>query len=1039
MKTALSRLRGFAYTTVGGLAAAFAVHADPDEAWVVRANLPPGVPPLLALIIDRSDATAAMITVGESYDASRDYGSGLPAEARCNPALAYWRRGPGPAQDCVMQSGLELAPGGPTRGLHCVAALGALAQQGFFIASRAAQWRPSAAGGHWSALQAGSHDVVECRSDRGRHGAGPGAWYATDGPHGPWSEVAAAEISWQRSPHADPYIFYHGNFLNFLRSVRLPVERSIADVISEPLAAALDATDELEAALIRTNDHDGAAGGYVARAPIASRVAAGDLRQLTAELPAGDARLAETLTEAAAWLSGGAVRFGDDARADRAALDPLAAGRYRSPFTHACRPVTLAYLSGGQVADHDLAAATAQIAQADFRDDLPGAQLAAYDSVSGLDDPLAFVNLVARSLQHDAAVPAGPRLSAAAILPVVDTGDAPGVAFGLTAPRVTRRWGGNLLRYALRAPASPFEPPTITDRDGEAAIDAASGLPRSASRSLWSDAPDANLLTGSAAGRLPAADARRLYSNLASARILEPANSLAPGNPRIDRATLGLGSDDAESAEEILSWLAEQRVLGDPGLHSPLIVDYPTSGQRLVFAATHDGLLHAFDADSGVEQWAWMPLELLPRLAGLMRNEATAVRDHGIDGPLVTHRHDPDGDGRIDVAAGEHLWLMFGLGRGGNRYYALDISVADDPQLLWSVAPAGSTPAEAWPEPVIARLAIADSGQSNGHWVVLLAGGYDRQFDSAGAPVAGAGNALHVLDALTGRALWRGAGDADADQPVPDLAVSLPSAPRVLDLDGNGQLDRAYLVDVAGGLWRFDFANGRTASELVEARLLARLGTGTQRFHATPDVSLARLAGRTQVAIAVGSGWLARPRDAGIVDRIYTVFDRASSGGSPVLTEADLYDATEVSTAMPALARGWYRRLERHGSGEKVVGPVITFNHMLRFQTYQPLADAEIAPCGPPRAIHRMHAFDIRSGLLHASSVEWEADDEEEPAESGLPVALRFAFPVRWDPPCTGCRPRPFGINGAEVFDPGYAGDPVKTSWRKLDPPLDSR
>ena len=196
---------------------------------------------------------------------------------------------------------------------------------------------------------------------------------------------------------------------------------------------------------------------------------------------------------------------------------------------------------------------------------------------------------------------------------------------------------------------------------------------------------------------------------------------------------LGVATGDPETVEEVLAWFAAERTLGDPGPHAPVVVDYPATGQRIVFAATHDGLLHAFDAGSGVENWAWLPHELLPRLVRLMRDEPTTVRDHGIDGPLVLHRFDPDGDGHIDAAAGEHLWLLFGLGRGGNRYYALDISSADDPRLAWSIALPGAAGVESRAAPVVTRLAIAESGQSAGDWVVLLAGGYDRQFDSIGA------------------------------------------------------------------------------------------------------------------------------------------------------------------------------------------------------------------------------------------------------------------------------------------------------------------
>lgn len=1038
--------------------------ADADEAWILRATLPDGVQPLLAAIIDTSASTTRTVTVDEPYDAQRDYGAGLPAAARCDSARVYWRRGAGPAPDCTHQTGLESSPSRLISGLQCEVARGALGIQGFFIASRAAQWR--ADGSYWSSPRPDSPDAVECRADRGRHGATAGTWYASDGPGGPWQDNATREIAWDMSPHADPYTFYRGNYLNYLKSVHAPVERTLSEVMLRSLSASLSATAELEVALIRV-DTNGPEGGYVVRAPVANSLAAAELQVIAGEPPSGSAPLAETLAETATWLSGGAIRFGNDERMDLAAVDPMAPGRYLSPFSHACRPVSLAYLTAAAPSDDDLAAFAAGglprfdeltggcdtsclaaleqwIATADLSDEIPGAQhaptnwIAPEPAPAGLPatngsvaDPLAYINLIARSFQHDASVPADPQLSAAGLTPFAGDSREPGVIVGLTAPLNRQRWVGNLLRYGLRAPASPLAPPTLVDRDGEAAIDTESGLPMASSRSLWSDSPDANLLTGGAAGRLPTPDARHIHSDVASPRLLDPANRLIPGNTRFDRTTVGLVAADPESLEDVLAWPAVQRILGDPGLHSPVVVDYPESDRQLEFAATHDGLLHAFDADSGVELWGWLPKELLPRLPELMRNEPTTVRGHGIDGPLVLHRHDPNGDGRID--AGEHLWLLFGLGRGGNRYHALDISAADDPRLLWSVElPAPDVESRA--EPVVARLVVESSGQSIGDWVVLLAGGYDRRFDSLQSTGVGAGNSLHIIDAMTGRPLWSGGDDDENDLRIPGLA-SLASSPRVLDLDGDGYLDHAWLADVTGGLWRLDFTSGRVAGELAEIRLLARLGTGVQRFYATPDISVARIGDDSRIAIAVGSGWSARPRDTSIVDRIYTVFDRDGPGDARVLTEPDLYDATEAGTVMPATAPGWYVRLEEHGPGEKVVGPTVTFDHVLRFQTYQPLPKEDSEPCGPPRAVLRIYAKDVRSGLRHATAVESAEDDAEEIAGSGLPVGLRFGFPDRWDKTCPGCRPRPFGVIAGETFDAGYAGDPVKTSWRKLNPP----
>ncbi len=643
---------GRAAAALAGALASFSGCADTDEAWLTRATLPEGIRPLLAVIVDTSAATARPITVDTPYDPTLEYGAGLPGSARCDPVRVYWRRGAGPAPDCTTQAGLEFAPSRATSGLQCEAARGALGLHGFFVASRAAQWR--ADGSYWSAPRADSTEAVECRADRGLHGASAGNSYASDSPAGPWRTDDTAEIAWDKPPLADPYIFYGGNYLNYLQSHQAPVERPVADVMLRSLSAALSATAELEVALIRV-DPDGPEGGFVMRAPVANALAAAEMQAIAGEPPSGSAPLAETLAEAANWLAGGAIRFGSDARRDPAAFDPSAPSRYRSPFNHACRPVSLAYLTAAVPSDDDLSASAAGglpefdeltggcgatclsaiarwIAAADLSDALPGKQQAPTTWIApepapaltpepsdSILDPLAFVNLVTRSFQHDATIPAGPQLSAAGLTPFEGGDHGPGVILGVTAPLRSQRWLGNLLRYGLRAPSSPFAPPDLVDRDGRLAIDPETGLPTASSRSLWSESPDANLLTGGAAGRLPSPDARRIQVNVAGPRLLDPANRLTPANPRLDRAAVGLDATDPASVEDVLSWPAAQRVLGDPGLHSPLVVDYPEASRQLVFATTHDGFLHAFDADSGIELWAWMPNELLSRLPELMR------------------------------------------------------------------------------------------------------------------------------------------------------------------------------------------------------------------------------------------------------------------------------------------------------------------------------------------------------------------------------------------------------------------------------------
>ena len=243
--------------------------------------------------------------------------------------------------------------------------------------------------------------------------------------------------------------------------------------MSSQLSQALAATRDLEVALILVDD-DGPEGGYVARAPSANGLVAATVQLLSSATPAGSAPLAETLVEAASWLQGGPKRFGVDQRADPAAASPLAPDQYLSPFTHACRPISLAFLTAGEASDDELAAPAAAglprfeeltggcgtsclgalshwLAAADLREDLPGTQSAPISwiapspppaaiggEIASLDDPLAYVNLVARAFQHDAAIAADPQLSAAGLTPLDSGTGEPGVILGLTAP-VARR------------------------------------------------------------------------------------------------------------------------------------------------------------------------------------------------------------------------------------------------------------------------------------------------------------------------------------------------------------------------------------------------------------------------------------------------------------------------------------------------------------------------------------------------------------------------------------------------------------------------
>jgi type IV pilus assembly protein PilY1 len=134
-------------------------------------------------------------------------------------------------------------------------------------------------------------------------------------------------------------------------------------------------------------------------------------------------------------------------------------------------------------------------------------------------------------------------------------------------------------------------------------------------------------------------------------------------------------------------------------------------------------MLHAFDDASGEELWAFIPPDLLNRLKQL----STATPGIFVDGSpraYVTY----DTSGNVTKAI-----LIFGLRRGGNYYYALDVTTPTAPKYLWKIyngkgglfKELGQT----WSNPAIGK--IPWKGRS---WSPFRAGYDEGQDDTANPP-----------------------------------------------------------------------------------------------------------------------------------------------------------------------------------------------------------------------------------------------------------------------------------------------------------------
>ena len=169
---------------------------------------------------------------------------------------------------------------------------------------------------------------------------------------------------------------------------------------------------------------------------------------------------------------------------------------------------------------------------------------------------------------------------------------------------------------------------------------------------------------------------------------------------------------------------------------------YATTGGT-VYAASNDGMLHAFDARNGNERWAYIPTPVLPELWRLADNAyGSNHRNDVIGSPVVTDVDRPSNCGTPLTARWRNI-IVGGLNGGGRGYYAIDVTNPDSPSLMWEFTNANDKDlGYTFGNPIITK-------KNDGTWVVVFASGYNNAV--AGNDTNGDGKGyVYVLDANSG-------------------------------------------------------------------------------------------------------------------------------------------------------------------------------------------------------------------------------------------------------------------------------------------------
>ncbi len=275
-----------------------------------------------------------------------------------------------------------------------------------------------------------------------------------------------------------------------------------------------------------------------------------------------------------------------------------------------------------------------------------------------------------------------------------------------------------------------------------------------------------------------------------------------------------------------------QAVLGDIVGSKPAFIGEPTfnygdlyysafkaaksSRLEMVYVGTNDGMLHAFNADTLVEQWAYIPTEVLPKMWKLADENYSAKHSFYVNGDVIIS------DICVASCASVNDWrtiLVGGLDSGGRGYYALDITNPSSPSLLWEFAASGTINNDpnlgyTFSNPIITKRAI------DGKWVVIFASGYNNIPDNdafynlsatkfkpnnPAQHTTGDGlGRLFILNAATGVKL--GVIDTSAGSVASPSGLSKIAAFSD-DAEKNNTTKYVYGGDLLGNLWRFNIDN----------------------------------------------------------------------------------------------------------------------------------------------------------------------------------------------------------------------------------------
>ncbi|MES2878895.1 MAG: PilC/PilY family type IV pilus protein [Pseudomonadota bacterium] len=433
-----------------------------------------------------------------------------------------------------------------------------------------------------------------------------------------------------------------------------------------------------------------------------------------------------------------------------------------------------------------------------------------------------------------------------------------------------------------------------------------------------------------------------------------------------------------------------------------------------VFVGANDGMLHAFNATTGNELFAYIPSWMGPKLSALTNANYVNAHQSYVDGtPAVVDAQ----LGSAGTAADWKTVLVSGTGGGGQGVFALDVT---DPtafsasKVMWEFTHADDVDmgnVTGRPEILKLRTSVYNATTPTYKWFAVVGSGVNN-YATASAGVFSAGNPalfLLALDKPIGTAWSLGSNYYKISLPI-DSTLSASKATGLINfrasLNSDGAVSQIFMGDLHGNLWKLDFSllgsadwninklssfnKGTLANPLPYPLFIAKDSSGNvQPITSAPRIAFGPNTDASYILFGTGKYLETSDKSSTAQQSVYMVYDNGSTSGDsspvgasaisgrarlragtanastgtiavPAFTLGRASSNTDTGTLVTTVRSGWY--VDFATSGERQISSATVFGNYLIFGSLIPGASGGTGSCSASGGGGNQYIVNIATG-----------------------------------------------------------------------------